>query len=160
MSAPSILDGPALAIVSAQIVVGLQHIGNAHVGAVVVDLFSSAQGDDAQEHDLGETGRVLEGTTSFHLALGGIDPVHFVVFVCDARELLRGLAEGIVEGLGQEPGLETVGVVEELALAADEQRAAFLFKFFVAEFFGFVGLEAAVVPRQFDWRHGTARGNS
>jgi len=45
-----------------------------------------------------------------------LDQFHFVVFVCDAREPFAGLSEGIVEGLGQEPGLETVGVVEELAL--------------------------------------------
>src|SRR5712691_9044901 len=81
---------PALAVFAAQIVVGLQGVGNAHLGAIVVDLFSGAQGDDAEEHDLGETGGVLERTGGFHFTLGGVHPVHFVGLGGDARELLRG----------------------------------------------------------------------
>src|SRR6266566_4188028 len=118
-SATSLLDRPALAVVAAQVVVGLEHVGDAHVGAVVIDLFSGAEGDYAEEHDLGEAGGVLERRVGFHFSLGGVYPVHFVVFSGDTREFLRRLTEGIVERLGQEPGLEAVGVVEELALGAD-----------------------------------------
>ena len=89
-AATSHLDCPALAVLAAQIVVGLQDVGNTHVGTVVVDLFSGAQGDDAEEHDLGETGGVLERTGGFHFTLGGVHPVHFVGLGGDARELLRG----------------------------------------------------------------------
>jgi hypothetical protein len=58
----SCLDQPALAVAAAQEVVGLEDVGDAHVGAVVVDLFSGAEGDDAEEHDLSEAGSVLERT--------------------------------------------------------------------------------------------------
>lgn len=50
-----LLDGPALAVVAAEEVVGGDSVGDAHVGAVVVDLFSGAEGDYAEEHDLGES---------------------------------------------------------------------------------------------------------
>src|SRR5437879_11489110 len=79
-------------------------------------------------------------------------------FADDARKLLRRLAEGFMERLGQEPGLEAVGVVQELAFAADEQGAAFLVQLFIAKLFGLVGLEAAVVPGELDGRHSSARG--
>jgi hypothetical protein len=147
-----------LAVVAAEEVVGGEDVGDAHVGAVVVDLFSGVEGDDAEEHGFGEAGGVLERTGGFHFSLGGVHPIQFVVLVGDARELLRGLAERIVEGLGQEARLVAVGVVEEFAFAADQQRAAFLFQLFVAEFFGLVGLEAAVVPSQLDGGHRAARG--
>src|SRR5260370_11717429 len=118
-AASSLLYGPALPVLSPQIIVGLQHVGDAHVDTVVVDLSSGAQSHDAEEHNLGETGGVLERTGSFHFPLRGIHPVHFVSFAGDARELLRGFAEGIVERLRPNPRLEAVGVVNEVALAAD-----------------------------------------
>src|SRR5437762_10665778 len=77
---------PALAVVAAQVVVGLEHVGYAHVGAVVVNLFSGAEGDYAEEHDLGEAGGVLERRRGFHLPLGGVYPVHFVGLASDARD--------------------------------------------------------------------------
>jgi hypothetical protein len=68
-SATSFLDRPVLAVVSAQVVVALEHVGDAHVGAVVVDFPSGAQRDEAEEHDLGETGGVLERRGGFQLSL-------------------------------------------------------------------------------------------
>src|SRR2546421_12640711 len=65
-SATSLLDRPALAVVAAQVVVGLEHVGDAHVGAVVIDLFSGVEGDYAEEHDLGEAGGVLERGGGYH----------------------------------------------------------------------------------------------
>ncbi len=147
-----------MAVVAAQVVVSSENVGDAHVGAVVVDLFSGVEGDDAEEHDLGEAGSIVEGAGSFGFTLGGVDPVQFVVLGGDARELLRGLAERVVERFGQKAGLEAVGVVKELAFAADEQRAAFLFQLFAAKFFGLVGLEAAVVPGELHGRQRAARG--
>ena len=67
--ATSHLDGPALAGVAAQKVVGLQDVGDAQVGAVVVDLFSGVQHNDAEEHDLGEARGVIARTGS--LQFGG-----------------------------------------------------------------------------------------
>jgi hypothetical protein len=64
--ATSHLDGPALAAgVAAQKVVGWQDVGDAQVGAVVGDLFSGVQHNDAEEHDLGEARGVIARTGSF-----------------------------------------------------------------------------------------------
>src|SRR5260370_14012886 len=59
-SETSCLDRPALAVVAAEKVVGGEDIGDAHVGGVVVDLFSGAKSDYAEEHDLGEAGGGVE----------------------------------------------------------------------------------------------------
>src|ERR1700680_2075213 len=152
------LSGPALAVFAAQEVVGLRDVGNAHVCAVIVDLFSGAERDDAKQHDLGETGGVFERARGFRFAFGGVHPVHFVLFVFDAGQLLRRLAVGIVERFGQQAGLHSVGVVEQFAFAADEQSAAAFVQVFVAQFFGLVGHKAAVVPGQFYGWHGAACG--
>src|SRR5437773_12095445 len=91
---------PALAVLSPQIVVGREHVGDTHVGAVVVDLLSGTQRHNAEEHDLGETGGVLERTGGFQLSFGGVNPIHLVCFAVDARELLVWLAKCIVERAG------------------------------------------------------------
>jgi len=54
--------------------------------------------------------------------------------------------------LGKSRGFKAVRVVQELALAADEQRAPLLCSILHREFFGLVGLEAAVVPGELDGR--------
>ena len=54
--------------------------------------------------------------------------------------------------------MRTVGFVEQLTFATDEQRAAFLAQFFIAQFFGLVGLQAAVVPGELHGRQRAARG--
>jgi hypothetical protein len=43
----------------------LQDVGDAQVGAVVGDLFSGVQHNDAEEHDLGEARGVIARTGSF-----------------------------------------------------------------------------------------------
>src|SRR5207249_11405621 len=87
---------------------------------------SDLKSHDAEEHHLREARGVLERAGGLDFSLAGVHPVHFVELAGDARKLLRRLAERFMERLGQEPGFEAVGVVQELALAADEQRAAFL----------------------------------
>ena len=63
------LDGPALAVFAAKEIVGREDVGDAHVGGVVVDLFSGVKGDDTEEHDFGEAGGVVEGAGGFGLSL-------------------------------------------------------------------------------------------
>jgi hypothetical protein len=69
------LDRPALAVIAAQKVVGGEDVGDAHVGAVVVDFFTGAESHDAEEHDFSEAGGVVERAGGFRFALGGVDPV-------------------------------------------------------------------------------------
>src|SRR5260370_6721032 len=149
-SETSCLDRPAWAVVAAEKVVGGEDIGDAHVGGVVVDLFSGAKSDYAEEHDLGEAGGVVEGRGGFVFSLGGIDPVQFVVLVGDAGELLGRLPEGVVERLAQKAGPIAVSVVEEFAFGSAVQRAAFLVQFSVAVFFWLVWLASAVAPVNLD----------
>ncbi len=115
-----------------QVIVGADGVGDAHVGGVVVDFGAGAEGDDAEEHDFGQARGVLEGAGGFGFALGGVDPIQFVVFAGDAGELLRRFAEGVVERFGQKSRIEAVGVVQEFAFAAHEQRAAAFVEGFIA----------------------------
>src|ERR1700688_4386042 len=79
------------------------------------------------------------------------------MFAGDAREFLQRLAKRALQRLGQKTWIEAVGVVKELALAADKHGAAALVQLFVAEFVGTIGEKAAVIPGEFDRRHVAAR---
>ena len=86
-----------------------------------------------------------------------VDPVELMRFPVDARKFRSGLLDGILKRLGQEARIGAVGIVHELALAADDDGATFLFELLFAEFDGLGRSEAAVEPSEFDGRHGTAR---
>ena len=57
---------------------------------------------------------------------------------------------------GQKPRPLTIGLVEQLALGADEQPAAFFFELLVAELVGGGRHQRSVVPRELHGRHGAA----
>src|SRR6266436_2377051 len=117
---------PSLAVLPAQVVVGLRHVRDSHIGAVIVNLLSGAQRHDTEKHDLGEARGVFERAGGLKFSLGCVHPVHFVGFLVDTRQLLPWFAERVVERLGEQPRLQAVSVVKQLALAPDEQRAALL----------------------------------
>src|SRR5215472_2236679 len=91
------LDGPALAVLAPQVVVRLRQVGDAHVFAVVENLSSCFQSNDAEQHHFGEPRGVVERAGRFGLAFGRVHPVHFVGFAGDARQLYRRLAKRIVK---------------------------------------------------------------
>src|SRR3954471_3047035 len=79
--------------VTTQEVVRRLVVGHAHIRAVVEQLFACAQRHDAEQHDLGEPRRVLEGTRRLGFPLCCVGPVHLVALVRDARQLLRWCPE-------------------------------------------------------------------
>src|SRR5258708_29708434 len=76
----------------------------------------------------------------------------------NAREFLRGLADGSVQRFGKKARIETVGVVKKLSLAADEQCPALFIQLLITKLVRSLWQEPAVVPGEFDGRHFVARG--
>src|SRR5260370_1669599 len=96
-SETSCLDRPALAVVAAEKVVGGEDIGDAHVGGVVVDLFSGAKSDYAEEHDLGEAGGVSQGAGGFAFSPWCLDPVQYALLLSNSGHLLATHPPRIVQ---------------------------------------------------------------
>ena len=63
------------------------------------NLLSGAQARPRRAASLRSARGVLERARRLRLALGGIHPVHLVIFARDARQFLRRLAVGIVQRL-------------------------------------------------------------
>src|SRR2546429_1556454 len=57
--------------------------------------------------------------------------VHFVRFVGDARQLARRRAGRLVQRSRQQPRLEAIGLVQQLAFRADQQPTAFFLELLV-----------------------------
>src|SRR5579859_724630 len=149
---------PAGAIFALEILIGLWHVGDAHVGWIVVNFLSGAQSNDAKEHDFGELRGVIERAGSFGFAFCCVYPIQFMILALDARQCLRWLGCGVRERLRQKARVEAIGVMHQLALAADDHDAAIFVHFLVfTEFFRLRRQEATVVPRQVDGRHFSAR---
>src|SRR5688572_11127871 len=68
---------PALPLLAREPAIRLGHVGDLHLRAVVEDLLrlAGAQGDDAEQHRLGELGRVVERRARGAFALAGVGPV-------------------------------------------------------------------------------------
>src|SRR4051812_6685391 len=132
-------------------------IRDAHVPGVILNLLPGPQRDDAEEHHLGELRRVLDRAGDLRLALRGLSPVHLVVLVADAGQLLRRLADRVVQRFRQQARILAVGVVHQLALAADENRAAGRVERFFADLDRLRRQQTAVVPGELDRRLAAAR---
>ena len=98
--------GPALARHPAQELVRVRVVGDAHVRGVVGQLLPSAQRDDAEEHDFGQLGGVLERARRRHMTLGGLDPVHLVQLVGHPRQRAGGVPADSWSDFGSSRGLE------------------------------------------------------
>src|SRR5436190_19258192 len=154
----------AVAVLAAEEVVGRRRVGHAHVLGVVVDLAPRAERDHAEQHHFDETRRVFERARGLGRALGRLDPVHLVRRL-DALDRLLRRAVRVVQRLRQQARLVAVGVVQQLALAAEVHYAPFAGELllvdhpavaigdhFVAELHRTRRHHAAVVPRQLDRR--------
>ena len=69
--------------------VGCGDVGDLHRCAIVGDLLAGTEGDYAEKHDLGELRGVGKRRRGLTEAFCGGDPVQFVRFPFNARELLR-----------------------------------------------------------------------
>src|SRR4051812_39876472 len=95
---------PTGAIVARQEFVGVDgpvaipdSVDDAPLLAIVVDLPSGAQRYDAEQHHFCQTRSIFERTGNRRLALDGLDPVHLVFFVSNARELRLGGSVRVVQ---------------------------------------------------------------
>src|SRR5215213_5516825 len=116
---------PALTVLAREPAIRLGHVGDLHLRAVVEDLLRLAgtQRDDAEEHRLGELGRVLELRAGLSFALARVRPVG-LVRRRHALEGLRHLLRLGGERLRIHLWVVAVGLVGEKSLLAHEHAAA------------------------------------
>src|ERR1700676_1950963 len=76
---------PSFSIFAPQKIVGLRHVGDPHIGAIINDFFAGPQRHHSQEHHFCEPRGIFERARGFCISFRRIHPIHFVIFARDAR---------------------------------------------------------------------------
>src|SRR5215510_1463336 len=128
-------QNPALAVFAVEVLVGLFHVRDLALLAVVANRYALPrfQRHDSEQHRLGEPRRVFERRARLGLALAGFGPVLAVQWILviispDALVFLWDLRRRLHQRFREEARVLAVSLVHQDSLLADDDDAAAAFE--------------------------------